>query len=121
MKKILLVDDDSDIRKIYATVFSEKGFDVDMAENGEEGFDKIVNSSYDLVLLDVQMPKLDGLEVLRKINDRHERFVTPIFLLTNLGTDEIVNEASKLGVKGVFVKALYKPSELFNKINSFLN
>ncbi|KKP92818.1 MAG: DNA-binding response regulator VicR [Parcubacteria group bacterium GW2011_GWA1_36_12] len=66
-KKILLVEDDKFTRELYEEVIKEAGYLVTTATNGEEGLDLIRRAAYDLILLDVMMPRMDGLEVLRSI------------------------------------------------------
>ncbi|HZE86723.1 MAG TPA: response regulator, partial [Methylomirabilota bacterium] len=63
-KKILLVDDDQYIREVYLEVLQDAGYDVDTGINGEEGFAKMHQGGYDLILLDIMMPKVDGIGVL---------------------------------------------------------
>ena len=121
MKKILLVDDDSDISKIYSMEFTKGGYEVHAASDGAEALEMIKNQEWDLVLLDVQLPKLSGIDVLKTLKKEGNGILTktPFFLLTNLGKDEVMEEAKDLGVRGMFVKALYKPSVLVEMINTY--
>ena|SRR3989344_3104198 len=121
MKKLLLVDDDLDIRKIYKQVFEKSGFDVDTADDGLQALEKMKNDTWDVVLLDIQLPKLSGIEVLQTL--RKEKFDLPadsyIFFLTNLGNNQVFEEANSLGVNGFFVKALLSPSQLVEHIKKY--
>jgi two-component system, response regulator, stage 0 sporulation protein F len=69
MKKILVVDDEENIRCLYKEELEEDGFTVDLAKNGSEALDKIAGSRPDLVTLDIKMPGMDGIEVLKRIRE----------------------------------------------------
>ena len=121
MKKLLLVDDDVDISKIYSIEFTKVGYEVHTAKDGVEALDKIKTGKWDVVLLDVQLPKLSGIDILKTLtNEGNGVFPkTPCFLLTNLGKEEVMEEAKGLGARGMFVKALYEPSQLVEIIDGF--
>ena len=70
MHKLLVVDDDEYIRDLYEEILKDSGFHVDTAVDGKDGYDKIVAGSYDLILLDIMMPKMDGVEVLRELSEK---------------------------------------------------
>ena len=78
--KILLAEDTKDLNKAITTVFSLEGYDTDQAFDGAEALEKIKNNGYDIIILDIMMPKIDGIEVLKKTRDNG--IVTPILLLT---------------------------------------
>ena len=83
MKKILVVDDEANIRELYRIELAEEGYDVEVAESGIEALRKVEASRPDLVTLDVKMPGLDGIEVLRRI--RQVDASLPVLLLTAFG------------------------------------
>lgn len=78
-KNILVVDDDKDIRELVAVYLKTEDFNVELAENGEEALELIEKSDFDLVILDVMMPKINGLEALIRIRKNH---VMPVIFLT---------------------------------------
>ncbi|HIF9445886.1 TPA: response regulator [Photobacterium damselae] len=84
MAKVLLVDDDTELTALLHDILEMEGFEVEQANNGEQGLEKI-NASIDLVLLDVMMPKMNGTEMLRRLR---EKYSTPVLMLTAKG-DEI--------------------------------
>ena len=104
MKKILLVDDEEGIRFLYSEEFRELGYAVVMAANGEEALDRFRSEKPDLVVLDIQMPGMNGIEVLRQM--KQERPELPVVLSTaynefkqDLGTwasDEYVVKSSDM-------------------------
>jgi len=120
-KRILLIDDDQFIRELYEDIFKEAGYEVQAAPGGEEGLVKAREGGHDLILLDVMMPKLDGLGVLKGLKDNPPRQKNGvILLLTNLAHDPVVKEALTMGAKEVLVKADYNPDQLLEKVKNYL-
>ncbi|MEK6778205.1 MAG: response regulator [Candidatus Deferrimicrobiota bacterium] len=83
MKKILVVDDEENIRELYRDELAEEGYRIDLAENGLEALSKLESFRPDLVTLDVMMPGMDGIEVLRRIREKNPSI--PVLLLTAFG------------------------------------
>lgn len=83
-KRILIVDDDAEIRELLEFDIASSGYFVDTASDGMEGLNKALNNKYDLILLDVMMPKMNGFEVCENI--RHAKLNVPILMLTAKGT-----------------------------------
>lgn len=121
-KRILIVEDDVYIRDLYAEVLSEAGYSVETAVDGEEGLVKAKAGEYDLILLDVMMPKLDGLGVLQGLKKTPPQSKNgPVILLTNLAQNKVVQEALKIGAKDFIIKADLDPQELLDRISSYLS
>lgn len=120
--KILVVDDDPDLRDIYDETFTEAGYQVDLACDGQEGLDKIFKGGYDLILLDIMMPKIDGLTVLKKI--KTSGITLPphtIVMLSQLNEENIIKQALDLGAKEYLVKSDYTPDQVLKKIKDLLS
>ena len=83
-KRILIVDDDDEIRELLEFDVAQSGYFVDVAKDGIEGLDKALNNTYDLILLDVMMPKMNGFDVCKTI--RKAKLAIPILMLTAKGT-----------------------------------
>lgn len=83
-KRLLVVDDDNEIRELLEFDLAQSGYQIDTAADGVEGLNKALNSHYDLVLLDVMMPKMNGYDVCKNI--RKSKPETPVLLLTAKGT-----------------------------------
>lgn len=116
---ILLVDDDSFLRDLYATKFKESGHEVDTAKNGEEGLEKIKDNNYDAVLLDMVMPGIDGLEFLESaVQAKNAEAQTKFIVLTNQSEDSDKAAAEKSGAHGYIVKAESIPSDVVKKVES---
>ena len=120
-KRILLVEDDQYTRELYQEVIKDEGYFLDSVTNGEEGLEKIKKGGYNLILLDIMMPKMSGLEVLRSIKNEPPKIPNgPIVILTNLTNDPILNEAYGLNARDFVVKSDITPGELIEKIKGYL-
>ena len=115
-KKIMVVEDDSFVMDIYCTKLNQEGYEVLMAENGAEAIKKLEKEVPDLVLLDIIMPYVDGLQVLRKIKADEKLKNIPVILLTNLSQKEDINEGLGLGADDYLIKSHFTPSEVLEKI-----
>lgn len=120
-KRILLVEDDDFLAKMYKQKFKLEGFDVLYASNGEDGLTMVRNEHPDLVLLDVIMPKMNGWQFLEKMRNELADYSPPVILLTNLGQNSDVKKGMSLGVVDYLIKAHFTPSEVVNKIKEVLN
>lgn len=120
-KRILIIDDDTYIRELYEEVLKGEGFDVTTAKDGEEGLAHLLTGGNDVVLLDVMMPKLDGVGVLTKLKESQPKTPNgPILLLTNLDHDPILDQAATLGVSKHLLKADMLPPTLVEAVNTAL-
>ena len=100
-QKILVVEDDQFLRELYDELLKEEGYEVTLAEDGEKGLAQIQKGGFDLILLDIMLPKIDGLEILRRVKNKPpEKQNGSTVLLTNLGQDSIIKEGFSLGVSG---------------------
>lgn len=99
---ILVIDDEADIRESLEFLLTGEGYRVDLATRAMEGLEKLAQQSYDLVLLDLMMPDLSGIETLGEI--RKKDTSTPVFLLTAYGSIEVAVQALKAGANDYFSK-----------------
>ncbi|HLN18966.1 MAG TPA: response regulator [Patescibacteria group bacterium] len=120
-KKILIVEDDSFVMDIYRTKLIQEGMEVETADNGMEALKKIEKLQPDLILLDIVMPYVDGLEVLKKVRAMEDKKNIPIVLLTNLSQKEEVDQGLALGANDYLIKSHFTPSEVLEKINKYIN
>jgi DNA-binding response OmpR family regulator len=115
MKKILIIEDDSFLSEMYATRLIQAGYQTEIADDGQKGWQKIQDTNPDLVLLDVVLPKIDGFELLKKIkNSQFDKI--PVILLTNLGQKSDVEKGLKLGAHSYIIKAHFTPAAVVAKI-----
>ena len=101
-KKILIIDDDEEIRELLEFDIASSGYFVDSAKDGLEGLNKALNNSYDLILLDVMMPKMNGFEVCKNI--RQAKLAIPILMLTAKGTIDDKTTGFDCGADDYLVK-----------------
>ncbi len=121
MKKILIAEDDFYIRDIYSNIFSVSGYEVSISVDGEDCLTKIRTQLYDMILLDIMMPKVTGIDVLRQAKSTENiNKNTPIFLITNLVEQNVIEEAFKLGMDGYIIKTQVTPKQIVDEINTFL-
>ena len=117
--RVLVVDDDAGIRQILTTLLSEEGFQVSTASNGREGLDRAVESAPDVVLLDVMMPDLDGLEVCRQLRSSPKtRYLCVLLLTAKAGSADKV--AGLRAGADDFVTKPFDPDELVERIRTAL-
>lgn len=105
MKKILIVEDEIDLRDIIAEQFKRESFNVFVARDGEEGLKMAVKHHPDIILLDIIMPKMDGLTMLKKLREDKWGESANVILLTNLSDNDKVAEAMKNKTYDYLVKS----------------
>lgn len=120
MPKILIVEDDQFLSKMYAKKFEVTGFEVETAFDGEEGVSKAETVNPDIIIMDVMMPKLNGIEALDKIKANPKTKDIPVLILTNLSGTEDAQTAVKKGAVDFLVKSDFTPVQVVEKINAIL-
>ncbi|HSW89386.1 MAG TPA: response regulator [Patescibacteria group bacterium] len=120
-KKVLIIDDDLTNRAVFESVLTDAGYIVTTADDGEDGFNKLSLGGFDLIIMDVMMPKLDGLGVLTKIEETNPKPTNgPIVLFTNLSKDPAVEEALKHGASTYLVKSELAPDVFVRKVQELI-
>lgn len=119
-KSILIVEDEADLRSLYVQILKQEGFAVDQAVDGEEGYMKLSKKEYDLILLDIILPKLDGLQMLDKLKAENKTITSKIVLLTNLSQDLIISKAMVYGITGYMVKSDLTPDQIVTEVKNYL-
>jgi len=120
MKTILFIEDESALQKTFGDLLDSKGYKMISALDGELGFELAKKEKPDLILLDIVLPKANGLEVLKRIKADPEIKAIPIIILTNLEGINEVERALELGATTYLVKAQYTLEEVFEKIKKAL-
>lgn len=115
-KKILLVDDDPLILQTYQTEFELSGFEVLKAGDGKTGWEIACAQRPDVILLDILMPMMSGIDLLKKIKSDPEVAEIPVFILTNIGQDQAVQEALEAGARDFILKHRFSPAEVVSRI-----
>ena len=115
---ILVVEDDVDLSEVFNILLSKEGFDVTNAYDGREALELLSKERYDLILLDLIMPNVDGRSFLRLFDNKHK---IPIIVFSNLDTSSAIQEVQELGAARYILKAWASPKELIRVINDTID
>jgi DNA-binding response OmpR family regulator len=118
-KIIILCEDDNDLRTVYNVMISKTGHQIELAPDGEVALELIRNKEWDLLLLDIMLPKKDGLAIIKTIFEEKLK-KGKILMLTNLNTESIIAEAFKYGADGYLIKSEITPGSLLQEIKPFI-
>ncbi len=120
-KKILLVEDEASIADVFKDQLALGGFDVEIASGGAQALEMLKANKYDLILLDLVMPDIDGLAVLQAIKEKPEEYHSiPTIALTNVTSDDIRKEVEPYNLKAYLNKLNVKPQMLLETVNNAL-
>jgi len=120
MAKVLIIEDDKFLRELLSQKLLKEGYEVLEGVDGEAGLKKITEDKPDLVLLDLILPGKDGFEILTAAKSNPETANIPVLVLSNLGQQEEVEKALKLGAADFLVKAHFTPGEIVAKIKTII-
>ena len=121
MTKIAIIEDDPVINQMYRMKFEADGFEVQIADNGKRGVELVENFHPDLILLDLQMPSMNGAEALAAIRSHDWGKDIPVIILTNLGEEEAPKALKDLGIHSYIVKADLTPRQVVTRSKEALN
>lgn len=143
MKNILLIEDDPFLVDIYTAKLKEAGFNVEVATDGEQGLTVLAEKKFDLLVLDIVLPQIDGWEILEKIKKQKTELIKSgwkedeagfqqapvvknlknlkIIILSNLGQKEEVEKGIEKGALKYLIKAHYAPTEVIREIKKILD
>lgn len=119
-KKILLVEDEEYIRDLYKRQLELEGLMTDAFGKGEEGLAAAKQNPYDLILLDIMLPDINGLQILQQLKQNEPTKDIPVVLLTNLGQDAVIKQGFELGAEGYLVKTAYTPNQIVQEIKNII-
>jgi sigma-B regulation protein RsbU (phosphoserine phosphatase) len=120
MKKILVIEDDEVISKMYEIELLCDGYKTLIAGSGAEGIEIVMHEEPALILLDIQMPVMDGVETLKHIRNLPNGKDVPVLVITNIGQDERLKDFAGLNISGYIVKSDFTPQEVCDKILAVL-
>ncbi len=120
MKRLLIVEDEEILARILKDRFEDAGWRVTSARDGEVAIEMIKTNKFDLVLLDLILPRKDGFEILHEVRTDDSFKKLPIIIVSNLGGDEDIKKALELGATDYFVKTEHSISEIIEKLNKLL-
>ena len=115
-KKILIIEDEKPMARALEIKLTHAGFAAKAVFNGEEGVGLFQKENFDLIILDLVMPKLDGFKVLEALKEK--KIKTPVIVLTNLGQPEDEKRARELGAVGFFIKSNTPIAEIVERVSS---
>lgn len=118
--KVLLIEDEVLILRMYEKIFSFEGFNVITAVDGIEGLEKASDEKPNLILLDIMMPKMDGLRVLEQLKANSTTKGIPVVVLTNLSSDVVIKDAFAKGAVGYLVKSEVVNEKIVEEIKQYL-
>lgn len=120
MTKIAIIEDDSVISQMYRMKFEADNFDVQVAANGKEGVALVEQFNPDIILLDLQMPVMNGVDALKEIRGSDWGKTVPVLILTNLGEEEAPKDIRSLGIHSYIVKADLTPRQVAERVKDAL-
>jgi len=120
MKKILLVEDEKILAEMYRDKFTQAGFEVFLAFEAKEGLKLAEKEKPDLVVLDILLPKENGITFLTWLRKKSETSLISVVAFSNYDDPETKREAFRLGVKDYLIKTNYTPQEIIEKIKNYL-
>lgn len=119
--RILVIEDEKPLRDLYVELLKEKGYDVESSADGLSGLSKLKSGGWDVILLDIILPKMDGISILELINkDPPSVSNGPIILLTALAQDSLIHKGLSLGAAGYLVKSEITPDSVLQEVHNFL-
>lgn len=121
IQRILLIDDEAYTRELYEELLRGEGYEVVVAADGEAGFVEAVKGGFDLILLDIIMPKKDGVSFLKEYQTLNPQKPNgKIVMLSVLGEDPIIKSCLELGASGYLIKSELTPDQVLKEIKTFL-
>src|SRR6056297_2449377 len=116
--KILIIEDERPLADLLASKLKKEGYEIENAYDGDEGYKKIKSWEPDLILLDIIMPKMDGYEVMEKINEEEREI--PVIVISNSGQPVEIEKTKKLGAVDHLIKTEFSPTDVLDKVNNYL-
>lgn len=117
--KILIIEDERSLVDLLSKKLDMEGYDVSYAYDGEEGLEKVKEVEPDLILLDIQMPKKDGYEVLESLSEAGKKI--PVIIISNSGQPVEIAKTKKLGAVDHLIKTEFSPEDVLEKVNKYLD
>jgi CheY-like chemotaxis protein len=120
MTKVLLIEDDPLIYRLYQKLYSLEGFEIELAENGQLGLEKLKTFHPDILLMDIMMPTMNGIEMLTQVKSDPATKDIPVIVLTNIADMNITQMALSKGAVLCIIKSQTEPSEVINSVKAIL-
>src|SRR5687767_6514181 len=121
MKRILIIEDDPIISHIYRSRFEKEGFTVEVCGDGQTGYYRLYDSKPDALLLDLMLPKLNGIDLLKKVRAVREFEKMPVIVFTNAYVANMIHESFSAGASAVYNKSTVTPRQIIDVLTQLLN
>ena len=120
MAKILITEDDELMARMYQKIFTFEGYEVQLASDGQDALNKVLSFQPSLILLDVMMPRMNGLQVLEKLKADDRFKAIPVVMLTNLAGQQDAETALSKGAVKYIIKSEHEPKEVADIVKEIL-
>lgn len=120
VRKILIVEDEPQLLRMYKTKFEKEGFEIYSADDGKPGFNLAKKHHPDIILLDVVLNSMDGFQVLKMLKQDKETVSIPVIILSNLSTNKDIQHGLNNGANDYLIKAHTTPAQLVSKVKEML-
>lgn len=117
MKKVLIIEDEKFIGELYSKALQDHGYSVVVVSTGDEGYEQALKGGFDIILLDIMIPGLLGIDVLKKIKHEHPEIKSKVIITTNLQNSQETIESLEKDADGYLIKAEVSPNELVEFLN----
>lgn len=121
MSKVLVAEDDKFLKQVYINKLPKEGFEVELATDGETALEKVKSFKPDLIILDIMMPKMNGLEVLEKLKESPEYKNIPVIITSNLDKNNDVKKGLDLGAVDYMIKSDVSINDIVDNIRKHLS
>ncbi len=120
-RTVLLIEDDLFIRDLYQRQLELAGYQTVACATALDALQKAGQQQFDIILLDIMLPDMNGIDVLKKLQENPATKTMPVVMLSNMGQDDIINEAKHLGAKKYLIKSLLTPDQILLEIEDVLS
>lgn len=119
MHKILIIEDEQLLSDLYKIAFTKRNYEVELAVDGEDGLQKVKAGKPALILLDIMMPKMNGLQVLQHLKANPETKDIPVYIITNLTENTLEQQMRQLGALKLILKSQYLPDQIVDTVDEY--
>jgi CheY-like chemotaxis protein len=120
MAKILIIEDNEFVARMYQNILTLESYEVEIANSAQEGIEKAKKTLPTLILLDVVMPEVNGIQALEKLKADSDTKSIPVVMLTVIGEEEIINHCIEIGASGYLVKTSLDPNKVIQEVKRYM-
>lgn len=118
--RVLLIEDEKEVAELYKLKLTLDGYEVITAESGQDGLDKALRESPELIFLDIKMPEMDGFEVLKKLRGSSKTENVPVIILSNFDEEDLIEKGLTLGANEYLIKSQFTPEGISKKVKNWV-